>query len=609
MNPDRLLSEIQRVFEGTRDPAHVKRRLEAIANRPGAGEALARVLRTGDVVDAQLAALALPYATSQLVRRGLMRDAKQSGGGRRALLLSALTDEELARVFSELGEGDDDWLIEAMGLFAVNDPADFVDMLCESVPMVGLRMVNHVEKVRRTYAIPAAAMYGPLLGRKLSGEARARVLAILGHDPSDESAALLAREQTRVIDDGDKRTLRRERMRQDTLALQGVEVAEPEGLAWLSPVGPRDTAVLEILEDVGGGRSVATTVLLSMSGPAETFSRPLDVPLNEATRPGFDDAVELTLGQARWLLESLPVKRRSRLGPVLERLVAAPAQLIERPSPALELPRSDAMALAADPAFTRWRPLAAWVGWPDDVLEQPVDDDVVFPVDAVTLAKRVDAELARSLANQKMRDTFAAGLRHMALWLSLRGDPCAGHVGAEALRVARRRPGSLSFAMAERDLLLQRWSLGRLPEAFRQAVRDRVRAFLAVETVGWDDVALLDLAQAATEGLARSAGFARGATRLTVPGDDEIEVAVGVARRALASLKDKPLQQALRTGRLASLAEEARGWLEGAPLESAFQLVQFVSATCLNGCPHDCLRRKPRRAPLPVFRGPCPRPP
>src|SRR5690606_41038707 len=75
--------------------------------------------------------------------------------------------------------------------------------------------------------------------------------------------------------------------------------------------------------------------------------------LFRSVRPGTDDAAALTLGQARWLLESLPVKRRSRLQPVLERLVAAPAQLIERPSPALELPRSDAMALAAEPALDR----------------------------------------------------------------------------------------------------------------------------------------------------------------------------------------------------------------------------------------------------------------
>lgn len=607
MNPDRLLSEIQRVLEGQRDPMTVKRRLGSIVNAPGAAEALARVLQTGDVIDAQLASLALPYATNELVRRGLQRDARRSTGGRRAILLSSLTDGELTEVLATVSEGaDDEWLLDAMALFAVNDPGDFVEMLSETVPVVGIQLVDHIEKVRAAYAISASAIYGPLLGRKLTKEARTRVVAILGHEPSDDARALLRREQSRVVADEDKRMLRREQMRQSTLALQGMTTSVPTGIALLSPVGPRDTAALEILEDVGGGRGVATVVIIAMSGAAETFSQPLEISVEETRKAAARDVVELSLGQARWLVESLPTKRRTRLGAILERLSTTPSEPIERPSPLEELSATDALALAADPAFVRWRPLATSVGWPDEELEQPANEDS-FPVPKASLKSRAREELARSLAVNKTREAFSSGLRHMALWMSLRGDARAGQVAQEALRVVQRRPGLLSEAIAERDLLLQRWSLGQLPVSFRKSLRAEVRDVLSVSTVEWSDVALLDLAQAAAEGVARATGFASRATGIAIPPRHDIEVAIAVARRAQASLRDKPLRQTLRAGRLAALADEAREWLEGAPIEAAFQLVQFVSSTCLDGCRYDCLRRVPEGSPSTVYNGPCPR--
>lgn len=607
MKPDRLLSEIQRVLEGQRDPATVKRRLSTIVNAPGAAETLARVLQTGDVVDAQLASLALPYATSELVRRGLQRDARRSSGGRRALLLSSLTDEELTDVLSSVSEGADDWLLDAMALFAINDPADFVEMLSESVPVVGVQLVEHIEKVRAAYAISASAVYGPLLGRKLTREARSRVVAILGHEPSDEARALLEREQSRAVADDEKRFLRRERMRQNTLALQGVTVAPPSGIALLSPVGPRDTAALEILEDVGEGRGVATMVIVAMSSAADTFSRPLEVSVEEARQAAAPDVVELSLGQARWLIESLPTKRRTRLKAIVERLSTTPSVPIERPAPTQHLTDDEARALAEDPAFVRWRPLATGVGWPDAALEQPPTTEP-FPVPLAQLKARAREELARCLQVNKTRESFSSGLRHMALWMSLRGDPRAGAVAHEALQVVQRRPGLLSEAIAERDLLLQRWSLGQLPSGFREALRVAVRNELAADEVGWEQVALLDLAQAAAEGIARAAGFAQRASKLEVPAASDLQTAIAVAQRAQLSLRDKPLRQTLRAGRLAALADEAREWLEGAPIEAAFQLVQFVSSTCLDGCRYDCLRRIPSESAASIYNGPCPRP-
>lgn len=609
LSADRLLGEIQRVLEGRRDPATVKRRLAAIAGRPGAAELLSRVLQTGDVVDAQLAALALPYATNELVRLRLQREARDSTGARRAIVLSALTDDELADVLSGVGEGAEDWLVEAMGLFAVNDPEDFVDTLAESVAVVGVKLVEHIERVRAAYAIPLAAIYGPLLGRRLSTRARERVLGLLGRDPSDEARALLDREQARVVRDDDKRLVRRERMRQRTLAIEGTHADErPSGTAFLSPVGPRDTAVLELVEELEDGRGVRTTVILAMNRSAEAFSHPLEESLESLRAGQVSDVVELSLSRALGLLESLPLKHRRALWPVFERLSSLSAEPVARPAPDEELSREEAWSVASHEAFVRWRPLAALVGWADQTLEAPVDGDT-FPVSAKELAERAASELAAMFGKASSREAFAAGLRHMALWMALQGDERAKGVAAEALRVTKRRPGALSFAMAERDLLLQRWSLGRLPEDFRRDVRSAVRRALSVEEVGWKDVALLDFAQASAEGMARAKGFARQSSAPEVPSEEELELAIVVARRALESVRSKPVQQALRKGQLSSLAAEAREWVGDAPVETVFQIVQFVSSTCLGSCPYDCLRRHPKEEAREVFDGPGPLPP
>lgn len=610
MSADRLLAEIQRVLEGRRDPATVTRRLAAIVGRPGAAELLSRVLQTGDAVDAQLAALALPYATNELVRMRLQREARDSTGARRAIVLSALTDDELADVLSGVGEGAEDWLVEAMGLFAINDTEDFIDALATSVAVVGVKLVEHIERVRVTYAIPPAAMYGPLLRRRLSTKARERVLGLLGHDPSDEARALLEREQARVVRDDDKRLVRRERMRQRTLAIEGARFADkPEGLAFLSPVGSRDTAVLELVETLGGARGVRTTVILGMNRPAEAFSLPLDEPLESLRAHQASDVVELSLAHARSLLEAVPVKHGRALGPVLERLSSLPAAPLARPAPNAELTLEQARRISGEEAFVRWRPLAALVGWPNQALEAPVDEED-FPVARAELEARAASELATALSRPSVRDAFAAGLRHMALWMSLQGDERAQGVAAEALRIAKKRPGALSIAMAERDLLLQRWSLGRLPEGVRRQVRDAVRETLRVERPGWKDVALLDFAQAAAEGLARAKGFAQAADAPVVPSPDELREAVAVASRALESVRSRPVQQALRKGHLAALADEAREWAAGAPVETVFQIVQLVSSTCLGSCPYDCLRRKrSANEALDAYRGPGPRPP
>src|SRR5690606_28204096 len=124
----RLLVERERVGSATR-----ARRLEELANRPGAAELLARIVRSSDLTSARLAALALPFARSELVRRGLRREAGRTRGERRAAILSALTDEEVEALAERHPEGLVDDLLSAAGRLAANDPRAFVQMVCDAV--------------------------------------------------------------------------------------------------------------------------------------------------------------------------------------------------------------------------------------------------------------------------------------------------------------------------------------------------------------------------------------------------------------------------------------------------------------------------------------------
>lgn len=594
----RLLVERERVGSATR-----ARRLEELANRPGAAELLARIVRSSDLTSARLAALALPYARSELVRRGLRREAGRTRGERRAAILSALTDEEVEVLAERHPEGLVDDLLSAAGRLAANDPRAFVQMVCDAVPEVGTAQIAHFEQVRSAYRIPAASLYAPVLERRLSGAARREVYAILGRQPEPEVQALLERQLARVRSDEERRLVRRERMRQASRALEPVK-PPPETHARLSPVGTGGGMALEVYEPVAAGRVLRSTVMLPLRAPATAVSVPLDGPLERALQPtqAATEWASLSVGQARALLEALPARRRGPLVPVLDRLRCHAPEPLTPPGPGELLTLETARALVRERPWRDWRPFSALVEWPDGALSMPARVDA-FPGGVQAGARLASTRLPDLLAERGVGASVAAGLRHMATWLHLRGDPRAGAVAAESVWAAKRRPAALTRALLERELWLQRWALMRLPAGYRGALREALRAMLAPPGTEWPDVQRLDLAQAAAEGLVRAHG--ESATTPGLPPVDALDLALAMrlADRARALLQDPSWRRLARAQRLAALLDAARQWVDEAPATVAFELARFAVSVCFDRCPHRCFEQSPGAAPEQVFRG------
>lgn len=610
MNAEQLLLEIRRTLHG-RDPEHptVRRRLQQIANRAGAAELLLDTLRRGEIGAAHIAAMALPFARSELVRRGLQRSVRQESGERRAVFLAALTDEELEKALAEMGETLAEDLVHASGILAVNSPSEFIDLVCSNAPMVDEAMFAHLERVRETFGVGAASLYGPLLERRLTPEARRRAVEALGREPGAAARRLLDREHDRATADEDLRLLRRERMRQSSIGLGGLD-ASRHGAALLSPLGPNETAVLELIEELEPGRCLRTTVVFGLGGALDRFTVPaagnLDAVVGEV-EAGLRWG-RLELGQARSLLEGLRRKQRDLVRPVLERLSAVDAVELPWPAPApgLELPA--ARDLVRDPLWAEWRPFARVVEWPDEAIESTGGlAPERFPGELALTAAQA-AQLSPDLLRERgVRPRLAAGLRHMALVMSLRGDARAGAVAAAAAWAARRRPCSLVVALVERELWLQLWTHARLPFAYRSQVRDAVRARLSASSPKWEDVQRLDLAQAAAEGMARAAGEVREDGRLPPVAELDLDAALQLADRARATFADASLRRRARGGRFEVVAEAARGWLDEAPPQAAFEVAQLLATTCLDGCPHDCFSARPVGRSALVLEGDNPR--
>src|SRR4051812_44088370 len=84
MTDRQIIAEIRHaVATGRGDGPAQRKRLHGLVNQPGAAELLLRIARSGTVADAQLAALALPFARAPLVRKALQKEVRTATGERR----------------------------------------------------------------------------------------------------------------------------------------------------------------------------------------------------------------------------------------------------------------------------------------------------------------------------------------------------------------------------------------------------------------------------------------------------------------------------------------------------------------------------------------------
>jgi hypothetical protein len=607
MTIEQLLREIRHIAE--RDPTDspsVRKKLTALANRPGAAELLATAVRTGEPLIAQTAALALPFARSELVRRALVLGARRESGERRLNYLAALQPEELQQVLAETGGVAADDLVEAAGLLAMNSPGEFVEVLCEGAPLVDLSMVEHVERVRRRFAIRAAALYGPLLDRKMSPDARQRTFAILGREGGEEVRHLLEKAQQRLTGDADKTSLRREQLRQATLSAEGRVASAREGIAVLHPVDGAGEIVLEILE-VSESRVLQSTVKIGPGAPSHVTA-PADGDLESTVQHvAGSKGVRISLGNARSFLETIPQRRRMKLAALLDRLGDTPAEDLVHPQPGAEMSLPEARQLVVDPVWRDWRPFLRFITWSASTLLQvraPTAETFPLPFEEIEAFAGRDAG---HVLKRRAPAALNSELRHMALLLHLRGDARAGAVAAETIAVERRRPSVLLKALAERERWRQLWAHAPLPDDYRAQVRDQIRRALGDAPPSWREVKLLDLAQAVMEGAARDFGELGFTPGLPPVEQLPLPAALRFAEHAASVLEDPELRRFhARIGREESLARESLVWGDALPPGSLFEIAQFVEGVCCGACPHRCFEQTPAADPAEVFRAEIP---
>jgi len=607
---ERLLLAIRRAVGPAGPRTTVARgRLARIANRPGAGALLLRTVREGDILAAHVASFALPLVNGELVRRALRRAAHEVKGERRAAVLASLTDDELDQVLSELGDELDEDLAGTSAILAANSPREFVELLCDGLPAVDERIVDHVERVRRAFGLGAASVYAPLLERRLTDRARLRVIEVLGREPGPDVAQVLDRLSARAAQEDERRVLRRERMRQASAELAGRP--QPEGCALLGALGRGGSASLDLFELAPSGLLVRTSVSLGHSGVTDCITSPAPGGLDEAVRAADPGGLRarMTLGQARGLLESRDAASRAELAPLLERLSRAPAEAPAAPAPGPALAAEEARALIREQRWALWRPFTLAVRWPSESLAAAAGLSAAdFPCSSGMLDDHVAAELVALKRRRLFLARIAAGIRHNALVMHLRGDARAAAVAAEALWLARGRWPALARALLERELWLQLWANARLPETYRSRIRDAVRQSLdrsEAPVAGWDRVRTLDLAQAAAEGLARAAG--ENAERPGLPAPESLDLGAALELAALAreSLTDESLRRRARAGTFRVIAEEAGAWLAGPPAHAAWEMARFAGEMCLHACPHRCFDGEPEQDPEAVADGAC----
>lgn len=640
-----LIEEVRRTLrtDPPTSPA-ARTRLSRLVSRPGVPELLVDVLLRGDVADAHLAAFPLSQATNELVRRRLFRAARTVGDERRAAVLSSLTENELARLFAGRVPPIDEAIVQASGLLAANAPEEFAELLVAARIPLDEKLLAHLEPLRRSFGLGAVTLYEPLLARNLTPEGRREIIRILGREPGEQAAALLERELHRSLDEDERRGIRRERMRQGSPTSN--EPTPPSGSAFLSPLRSNGAWVLDVFHEVGPGRVVRASHLVAPTGRVELSTLPEDEALSAIRATRAEAWAELSLARAKFVLQRLPRTATKRVAPTLERLAAVEPEPLVPPVPGGAFTMEEANALVAAPGlFTEWRPFAPIVPALVDPLlvdrrviaprldapggadPAPTDSQIAdpqiadrpvihayppsstpFPVTAETIEVLADQTLEVTLAKRGAPARLAAALRHAATWLALRGDTRAERVSFEAYLVAKRRPGQVLLrALVLREIRHRLWMQATLPDAYRQQLREAARRALESEQgrtgETWEDVRLLDFAQAALEGLAREAGQSEETPRLPAVETLDAVLACRFAGWADVELRDTLARPRLSAKVAARAFTRLVGWLPGAPMAMLASLLRFRDEACRGGCPHGCWNRSPEGAPKPVFLG------
>jgi hypothetical protein len=408
----------------------VQKRVAALVNQPGAAEILIDVLQNGNAFETQQAAFGLGMARSDLIRRRLRQLARDSEGDRRLACLAALTPEELAGFLTHEGAGARSTLLESSSLIALNRPGEFVDLVCEGAAVVDMGAVDEIEQMRVRYGIGAMSMYAPLLRRPLTETASARVAAILGSVSGQDVAGLLKKLGPKAKSESLQRDVRREQLRQASLALNGARAPQRTGVAILRPLKQDGNAWMEIFEALPGPWTIQTSVCWSARTPPDFMSLQLEGPPDLHVEGTLDQRTDapLTLGQAKTVLEAFSEAQRESIAPVIDRLSEVPAEELPATAIGSLLSEGDAAELLRSPLWSAWRPFEGLAG-----------------ADPQTLVASLNEK--RSGPAQ-----LAAGLQHMSIVMQLRNEDKAAGVAAEALWVAKKRPSALALALAAAEL-------------------------------------------------------------------------------------------------------------------------------------------------------------
>lgn len=603
MTDEQVLLEIFAAVEmAQKKLGNATRRLEDVVNRTGVAEQLLRLLRSGPIEGAQMAAIGLVHARSELVRKAIQREVRTATGERRLAALGALTPEELEEALGNGGLQPED-LVEGAGLIALNDPGGFVDMVCEGSKVVGLPTVDYVERVRQSFSVGAASLYGPMLDRPLTPRARARVLGILGRESGPEIQAILEKAQGRADNDDDRRAVRRERLRQATVSIES-STAAVEGAAVLLPPEDVGTVSLEIVERTAGGKTLWSTARFNTFQKAQQVtvgadSDALSLLDRIAKRPGF---ARLSLGQARWVLESLPPRRRTDLKLALHRLQAVePEPIVFAPLDAHH-PPIDWSSLVVESIWQNWRPLQNVLKIKPAALalasELPPGE---FPGPLESLRAPIQQNVPTILKHRGVATNLASCGRHLALSMHVIGDARAPAVAAEAVKLPRGRRSELVLALGQRELWRQLWEQSELPASWRAELRARLRTALAGPP-DWEHVGRLDLAQAFVEGSVRFQGSLASHSGLPLVDAIPLEEVLRVATNAVRVLKDPHIRKRIKVGRFDTLTPSLFD-AEPESTGAVTHLTRFARDVCFGTCAHRCLQKKPRHSAEPCFLG------
>ncbi len=473
-NPFDIFAPLEAILMRRGVGAWPERELAAFASEPKNALALARAITGSDVALAELAAAAWPHVGDPFALASFRRDA-----GRMAVTV----DPSLPPT-----------------LLALNEPELFVEKLCVNRRWVDLPAVQAIEAMRSRCGLGPASLYGPLLDRRLSAEARLFVHQLLGGVPGEGARALLESEERRAESDDTARSARRERMRQRTLQA-AFDGPPSDSVAWrISLEAVQQVDWFQPLADGG----VVTRIVFTRTKMFHALARFVAAaPVAEVT------ASMLSVGQLRTLLEEIPSARRQLPGPLWERLDQREAV------PFPTVPPVDSAPSPAEERLHRapWDRLS-WPGakhrWPRVLLEESRSVDAAsWPRDAMR------PRLAHDLLTEICADRAArAEASQQLVWLSrhlaLAGQPLASEVAAEAASLARGRAGPVLWGLVERTLGEELFELAPLPTDFRRDLRERLRRAIGESVVTWRDVDRLNAAQRFLERRCRDAARATG---------------------------------------------------------------------------------------------------